>query len=498
MSKYIAVIPRAAITRAALVEAGGRSMDQVKAACGCQYIINAWFYDTTTGKAVGNLKINGSVKASAGWNGWGLTWDKGADIRLDIVPDNGGASYLSGVELLTPTRGPGKALSYSPEYGGTRGRSAVLLAGARVILYCSGDGTRDAKTPEALRDELVSIGCRYDQAANLRALGLDAGSSSNCDFGDGQRISNGKRVKGYLCIWTKQDGQEPPEQEDKPMSKYIVTPSIGVNIRSGPGTSYGKVGAYPCGAVVDVLEARDGWGRTGKGWVSLAYLEAVEGPQRVTDNGIAIQTYLIDQEADNRPGGSNPCKYITIHETGNAAKGADAVAHAAYLDSDAGKRDMVSWHYTVDDHAIVQHLPDYETAYHAGDGKDGPGNTTSIGIEICVNAGGDFEAAKANAAALVRLLMEEHGISADRVVQHNHWNGKDCPKTIRATAGAWEAFLALCRGETANVSKLDTDVDTLANVGIIDQPDYWKAGNYSKDTVEALIGKTADYVREDD
>ena len=498
MSKYIAVIPRAAITRAALVEAGGRSMEQVKAACGCQYILNAWFYDTITGRPVGNLKIDGAVKANAGWTAWGLTWDKGADIRLDIVPDNGGASYLSGVELLTPTRGPGKALNYAPEYGGVRGHSAVLLAGARVILYCSGDGTADAKTPEGLRDELVSIGCRYDQAANLRALGLDAGSSSNCDFGDGQRISNGKRVKGYLCIWTKQDGQEPPEQEDKPMSKYIVTPSIGVNIRSGPGTSYGKVGAYPCGAVVDVLEARDGWGRTGKGWVSLAYLEAVEGPQRVTDNGIAIQTYLIDQEADNRPGGNNPCKYITIHETGNAAKGADAAAHGAYLDSAAGEDDLVSWHYTVDDHAIVQHLPDYETAYHAGDGKAGPGNTTSIGIEICVNAGGNFEAAKANAAALVRLLMEEHGIPLDNVVQHNRWNGKDCPKTIRATAGAWEAFLALCRGETANVSKLDTDVDTLANVGIIDQPDYWKAGNYSKDTVEALIGKTADYVREDD
>ena len=497
MSKYIAVIPRAAITRAALVEAGGRSMDQVKAACGCQYIINAWFYDTDTGRPVGNLKINGAVKASAGWNGWGLAWDKGEDISLEIVPAAGRGNYISGVELLTPTRGPGKALSYSPEYGGTRGRSAALLAGARVILYCSGDGTRDAKTPEALRDELVSIGCRYDQAANLRALGLDAGSSSNCDFGDGQRISNGKRVKGYLCIWTTEGGQEPPDKEES-MGKYKVTPSIGVNIRSGPGTSYGKVGAYPCGAVVDVLEARDGWGRTGKGWVSLAYLEAVEGPQRVTDNGIAIQTYLIDQEADNRPGGNNPCKYITIHETGNAAKGADAAAHGAYLDSAAGEDDLVSWHYTVDDHAIVQHLPDYETAYHAGDGKDGPGNTTSIGIEICVNEDGDFEKAKTNAAALVRLLMEEHGIPLDNVVQHNRWNGKDCPKTIRATAGAWEAFLALCRGETANVSKLDTDVDTLANVGIIDQPDYWKAGNYSKDTVEALIGKTADYVREDD
>ncbi|MGJ0683229.1 N-acetylmuramoyl-L-alanine amidase [Flavonifractor plautii] len=498
MSKYIAVITRADITRAALVEAGGRSMEQVKAACGCQYILNAWFYDTITGRPVGNLKIDGTVKADAGWNCQGLTWDAGEDIRMDLIPDRGRASYISGVELLTPTRGPGKALSYSPEYGGTRGRSAVLLAGARVILYCSGDGTADSKTPEGLRDELVSIGCRYDQAANLRALGLDAGSSSNCDFGDGQRISNGKRVKGYLCIWTKQDGQEPPEQEDKPMSKYTVTPSIGVNIRSGPGTSYGKVGAYPCGAVVDVLEERDGWGRTDKGWVSLAYLEAVEGPQRVTDTGLAIQTHLIAPGADNRPGGSNPCKYITIHETGNAAKGADAAAHGAYLDSAAGEDDLVSWHYTVDDHAIVQHLPDYETAYHAGDGKDGPGNTTSIGIEICVNAGGDFAQAQANAASLVRLLMEEHGIPLDNVVQHNHWNGKDCPKTIRATAGAWEAFLAFCRGEPANVSKLDTDVDTLTEAGIINSPDYWRAGDYSAANVQALIGKMADYVREDE
>ena len=491
MSKYIAVIPRADITRAALVEAGGRSMEQVKAACGCQYILNAWFYDTITGRPVGNLKIDGTVKADAGWNCQGLTWDAGEDIRMDLIPDRGRASYISGVELLTPTRGPGKALSYSPEYGGTRGRSAVLLAGARVILYCSGDGTRDAKTPEALRDELVSIGCRYDQAANLRALGLDAGSSSNCDFGDGQRISNGKRVKGYLCIWTKQDGQEPPEQEDKPMSKYIVTPSIGVNIRSGPGTGYGKVGAYPMGTVVDVLEERDGWGRTNKGWVSLAYLEAVEGPQRVTDTGLAIQTHLIAPGADNRPGGSNPCKYITIHETGNAAKGADAAAHAAYLDSDAGERDLVSWHYSVDDHAIVQNLPDAETAYHAGDGKSGPGNATSIGVEICVNAGGDFEAAKANAAALVRLLMEEHGIHIDHVVQHNHWNGKDCPKTIRATPGAWEAFLALCRGESTGVSELDAAVDKLAAAGLIDSPDYWKGGDYSAENVQALIIKWA-------
>lgn len=495
MSKYIAVIPRAAITRAALVDAGGWSMEQVKAACGCQYIINSWFYDTITGRPVGNLKIDGTVKADAGWNCQGLTWDAGEDIRMDLIPDRGRASYISGVELLTPTRGLGKALSYSPEYGGTRGRSAVLLAVARVILYCSGDGTADAKTPEGLRDELVSIGCRYDQAANLRALGLDTGSSSNCDFGDGQRISNGKRVKGYLCIWTTEGGQEPPDKEES-MGKYKVTPSIGVNIRSGPGTGYGKVGAYPMGTVVDVLEARDGWGRTDKGWVSLAYLEAVEAPQRVTDTGLTIQEDIISDWRRNRPGrDTNPGAYITIHETGNAAKGADAAAHGAYLDSDAGERDMVSWHYTVDDHAIVQHLPDYETAYHAGDGKAGPGNTTSIGIEICVNAGGDFEAAKANAAALVRLLMEEHGIPIDRVVQHNHWNGKDCPKTIRATPGGWEAFLDLCDGCDTEQTELEAAVETLEDAGILTAVDYWKGNAYSSSNVHALIKSMAAYVQ---
>ena len=494
MSKYIAVITRASITRLALVEAGGRSMAQIKEALGCQYIINAWFYNMATGKAVGNLCIDGAVKASAGWNSWGLTWDTGTDIRMEVVPGaKAGRNYLSGVELLTPGKGPGAALSYDPAYGGSRGRSAVLLAGDYLVLYCSGDGTADARTPERLRDELVELGGRYANTAGLRALGLDSGGSSQCDFYGLGKIYSSRRVAGYLCVWTKESGQEPPEQEES-MGKYTVTPSIGVNIRSGPGTSYSKVGACPMGTVVDVLELRDGWGRTDKGWVSTAYLEALEPEQVVTDNGVAILVHTISFGRKNRPGrDTNPDSWITIHETANTAAGADAAAHGNYLDSDAGEKDMVSWHYTVDDHAIVQHLPDYETAYHAGDGAAGPGNATSIGIEICVNAGGDFAKAKANAAALVRLLMEEYEIPIDHVVQHNHWSGKDCPYNIRHTAGAWESFLALCQGEApaGDVSELDTAVDKLYAAGLIDSPDYWKTGDYSAENVQALIIKWA-------
>jgi N-acetylmuramoyl-L-alanine amidase len=149
---------------------------------------------------------------------------------------------------------------------------------------------------------------------------------------------------------------------------------------------------------------------------------------------------LIPKGRLNRPGRANPCKYITIHETGNYAKGADAKAHASYL---KGVNDKVSYHYTVDDKTIYQHLPDNEDAFHAGDGA-GAGNRQSIGIEICVNSDGDFNKACENAAELVRYLMQKHNILIHNVVQHNRWNGKDCPKTLRAT-GKWADFIAMCK-----------------------------------------------------
>ena len=481
MSKIITYVPLSSVERIELrVTNCRKTLSQVKAETKAHYVLNGGMWNPD-GSACPLLKVGGVMLSGTPWRPMGYAWDKGPDIRM-TSEYRGAANFIAVTALVTSGK-PVDKPSYGSAQGGKRGRSAIGLRGGSLALYCSGDGTGDAATPETLRDELAGLGW-------ASAVMLDGGGSSQCDFG-GERITASRKVHNWICVYLKQAGQAPPDKEES-MGKYKVTPSIGVNIRSGPGTSYGKVGAYPMGTVVDVLEVRDGWGRTTKGWVSLAYLEAVEGPQRATDTGLAIQEHIISDGRENRPGrDTNPDTYITIHETGNTAKGADAAAHGAYLDSDAGERDMVSWHYTVDDHAIVQHLPDYETAYHAGDGKDGPGNATSIGIEICVNAGGDFAQAQANAASLVRQLMEEHGIPIDRVVQHAHWNGKDCPKTIRATPGAWEAFLALCRGESTGVSELDAAVDKLAAAGLINSPDYWKGGVYSAANVQALIIKWA-------
>ena len=328
MSKIITYVPLSSVERIELrVTNCRKTLSQVKAETKAHYVLNGGMWNPD-GSACPLLKVGGVMRSGTPWRAMGYAWDKGPDIHM--TSEYGGADNFIAVTAIIASGKPVDKPSYGSAQGGKRGRSAIGLRGGSLALYCSGDGTGDVTTPEELRDELAGLGW-------ASAVMLDGGGSSQCDFG-GERITASRKVHNWICVYLKQGGTEtPPEQEDKPMSKYTVTPSIGVNIRSGPGTSYGKAGAYPMGTVVDVLEVRDGWGRTTKGWVSLAYLEAVEGPQRVTDTGLAIQTHLIAPGADNRPGGSNPCKYITIHETGNAAKGADAAAHGAYLDSAAGE-----------------------------------------------------------------------------------------------------------------------------------------------------------------
>ncbi|MGM0814948.1 MAG: peptidoglycan recognition protein family protein [Bacillota bacterium] len=147
-----------------------------------------------------------------------------------------------------------------------------------------------------------------------------------------------------------------------------------------------------------------------------------------------IQAY-IPKHNRNRPGNVMKPLYITVHNTSNTARGADAASHAAFV---ARSSTGVSWHYTVDDQVIYQHLPLNENGWHAGDGR-GTGNMKSIGIEICENAEGNFEQAVENAQWLIRKLMGDFEIPLSNVVPHKHWSGKDCPRKL---LGRWEQFKA--------------------------------------------------------
>lgn len=127
-------------------------------------------------------------------------------------------------------------------------------------------------------------------------------------------------------------------------------------------------------------------------------------------------------------GGGNSVEYVTIHETANTSAGADAAAHANL--QYGGNSRSASWHETVDeDEAVLSFREDIQT-WNAGDGG-GDGNMESYAIEICVNSDGDYVQAAKNAAVRAAYRLHKHNRSISRLVQHNHWSGKDCPNYMR-------------------------------------------------------------------
>ena len=150
---------------------------------------------------------------------------------------------------------------------------------------------------------------------------------------------------------------------------------------------------------------------------------------------------------------------ITIHSTQNYHRSADARKHAlaqfnGALKSRNNKLGYVSWHYSVDDSSVYQSLPDNVEAQHAD--YEGPGNKTSLGIEMCENAGNSQAKTIDQTARLCAYLIRKHRISIDKIHPHRHWrmirysDGKDlghknCPHFLLDGGNEgpkWEKFKA--------------------------------------------------------
>ncbi len=157
---------------------------------------------------------------------------------------------------------------------------------------------------------------------------------------------------------------------------------------------------------------------------------------------IPVTTDFVPLGYAARTGTKRSIHYITIHETDNMVSTATAEAHNEYLHT-YGKAHKLSWHYTVDENEIYHHIPDYETAFHAGDNirKEG-GNRNGIGIELCVNENSDFNMTLHNAAVLVAYLLQKYDLSIDDVKKHQDFSGKICPSTL-ICENRWGEFLTM-------------------------------------------------------
>lgn len=159
---------------------------------------------------------------------------------------------------------------------------------------------------------------------------------------------------------------------------------------------------------------------------------------------IPVYTDFLPEGSRARPGQTREIKYLVIHETDNFSAGADAAAHNSFIHQNANAESgIVSWHYTVDDHEIYHHLPDTETAYHAGDMMtEGGGNMNGIGIEMCVNEGGNYEQTLINTEKLCASLCIAYHLNPDKVLKkHQDFMEKVCPAKL-INSGRWDEFCA--------------------------------------------------------
>ncbi|WP_430743040.1 N-acetylmuramoyl-L-alanine amidase [Bacillus atrophaeus] len=205
---------------------------------------------------------------------------------------------------------------------------------------------------------------------------------------------------------------------------------------------------------------------------------------------VKIVQDFIPKGRNNRPGYAMNPSYITVHNTANTSKGANAALHARYVKN---PETGTSWHFTVDEKEIYQHLPLNENGWHAGDGN-GNGNRKSIGIEICENSDGDFEKAVSNAQWLVKKLMKEQGISLANVVPHQHWSGKYCPRKL---LDQWDSFKSGISGAPSNTVSspvVKTKESYIKNTVIADSLNVRTQRNANSSIVLALPkGSTVQY-----
>lgn len=196
MANHLAVtIPLSNIQRIQIyVNTAKRSLSQIQAETGADYIINGTLYNMSTFQPNCHLKVDGNVLCKPNYTVSGYSWHDGPDISMDTLPDPSQRNYIACTPLIVSGK-PVSNLIYDPGQGGKRGRTAMGLKGDRLALYCTKDGGSMARTPEALRDDLAAAGWES-------AVMMDGGGSSQCWF-RGQTIKSTRAVHDLILVYLK-------------------------------------------------------------------------------------------------------------------------------------------------------------------------------------------------------------------------------------------------------------------------------------------------------
>ncbi len=208
-------------------------------------IINAELFDFGSRAPASDVVENGAVHRLT--EGYGIAFPNNKTAVFTYKNGVRAGDYVGAYPVLVRSRNCEKSVPGG--LGGSRGRTAIGIGdgGFYVAIVPDSKGV----TLDKLRSSLKSAGV-FD------AINLDGGGSTQ-GYAFGDKYTSSRPVRGFIAVWVKGDYRK-------------VSVKTSLNVRSGAGILYKKVGTYYNGDVVQVLEEKSGWCRTALGWVSNKYL----------------------------------------------------------------------------------------------------------------------------------------------------------------------------------------------------------------------------------
>ncbi|HEY8405876.1 MAG TPA: N-acetylmuramoyl-L-alanine amidase, partial [Acholeplasma sp.] len=185
------------------------------------------------------------------------------------------------------------------------------------------------------------------------------------------------------------------------------------------------------------------------------------------------------------------------HDTANTDPNSGALSHSNYLKNLVKNNTptYVSWHYTLDDQMLIQHIPDNEIAYHAGDGSTlpgqgsylGGGNRNGIGVETAVSENYDLVRIWQRTAKFTSKKAVQYNLPQDHIRFHRDFSGKSCPNTLFHSnmEQYFQRYLSIeyriaKEFSNAQISMVSNNPDILDNTGrIISIPQYSQTVSYT-------------------
>ena len=231
------------------------------------------------------MAVNGMT-----WGYTGKGWIDMSYVRMDDVPSGRDNSTNSdGVEIVS--NGSHSVLGYG----------VVDLNALNVRVGPGTDYTKIKEIPQGTRfayyeaaDEWVRIGdgwvsTEYFYVEGTTAEDATTGTITTNDLNvrtgpdtSFQRVGNymeddSVQILAIVNGWGyTEEGWISMMYVELPEPVYTIgsaTVTVGLNIREAPDPSAEKVDAYREGDRVTILEVKNGWGRTDKGWINLDYVK---------------------------------------------------------------------------------------------------------------------------------------------------------------------------------------------------------------------------------